>query len=880
PRPGVHEDLVLEPPETFISAIHEFQTTQEFCRLLRDATHRNGPLTEEQVSDLQNPSHAPLDIDSHEDRVLRHCIRAFLSHRNGSDRSYTEFVQSSKETYPDDADLYLSLDQLKRRIAKISGVYAITQEMCVNSCIAYTGAFAALQECPYCHRPRHDTNGKPFKTFDTMPLGPQLQAFRRHPQSAAEMKYLWQKILSVQKSAAENGGKLDVFDDIPCGSAILDAVEAGDIRENDFVLMLSIDGAQLYAMKASDCWIYIWIVVNLSPDCRYKQRYLIPGAFIPGPRKPVHLDSFLFVGLQHVSAVNNAGGLRVFDAATQSEYLSRIYILLALADGAASIYLSGLVSHNGKYGCRVFCGMPGRRKPGDSHYWPACLKPDDYDESGCTHADIDPREVRPVDRRTYEEKLAWVGRAPNASQYDARRLETGISKPTIFSGLAPETILGAPHMVTEDLMHMTMNVASAIVELFHGSFPCSRTDSVNDWAWAIFRTAELWQAHGRDVANSTPYIPGPWGRAPRNPAEKINSGYKAWEYLLYIFSLGPGLFVGLLKEEIYRAYCKLVKAFRLLYQKSIRYEDVYNAHVLLTDFIDYYERNFYMRRVDRLQFLRPCIHNLSHLPSEVPRVGPGCGVAQWTLERFIGLITDELKQHKHPYAHLSRRALERAQINALIIMMPSLELQSTIPGRLPHGHEVVSEGYALLRARDNCARPLSDPEEDAVHAYFSSCGIVPAASWKPEVVRWSRLLLPNGQVARSAWKECLKTPDQLRRARDVKVTDVTEYGEVRYFFQLKFRRTNELRTLAMVSFCTRPDARLLEMSSGMLWSVQHQGDAGLRVVDHRTIVAVVAIVPHSPLLGLPFKDSHFVAELPGLAFSQYVSDLDSIPAEE
>ncbi|EJD34828.1 hypothetical protein AURDEDRAFT_27459, partial [Auricularia subglabra TFB-10046 SS5] len=154
------------------SAIRDFEMTQQFCRLLRDASHETGPLTEEQLSDLQNPSHEPIDLDSHEHRALRHCIRAFLSHRNGSDKSYTEFVQSSRATYPEDADLYLSLDQLKRRIAKISGVYAVTTEMCVNSCLAYTwGPFASLQECIYCKRPRYDAKGKPFKTFDTMPCG-------------------------------------------------------------------------------------------------------------------------------------------------------------------------------------------------------------------------------------------------------------------------------------------------------------------------------------------------------------------------------------------------------------------------------------------------------------------------------------------------------------------------------------------------------------------------------------------------------------------------------------------------------------------------------------------------------------------------------------
>jgi len=47
----------------------------------------------------------------------------------------------------------------------------------------------------------------------------------------------------------------------------LEAVKSGRIQDTDMILMLSIDGAQLYVHKSSDCWIYIWIVFDYSPDC-------------------------------------------------------------------------------------------------------------------------------------------------------------------------------------------------------------------------------------------------------------------------------------------------------------------------------------------------------------------------------------------------------------------------------------------------------------------------------------------------------------------------------------------------------------------------------------------------------------------------------------
>ncbi|KIO11941.1 hypothetical protein M404DRAFT_48044, partial [Pisolithus tinctorius Marx 270] len=82
--------------------------------------------------------------------------------------------------------------------------------------------------------------------------------------------------------------------------------------ENDIVLSVLLDGAQLYESKQSDCWLYIWIILNLSPDKRYKKTHVLPGGFIPGPNKPKNLDSFLFIGMHNLSALQSEG-LRIWD---------------------------------------------------------------------------------------------------------------------------------------------------------------------------------------------------------------------------------------------------------------------------------------------------------------------------------------------------------------------------------------------------------------------------------------------------------------------------------------------------------------------------------------------------------------------------------------
>jgi hypothetical protein len=101
----------------------------------------------------------------------------------------------------------------------------------------------------------------------------------------------------------EEKGYLEEYNDVLHGTEIIEGFRDGRIGEDDIVLMFSIDGAQLYAKKASACWIYIWVLFNLAPERRYKKKHVLIGGFIPGPNNPKNIDSFLFPGLQHLCAI-------------------------------------------------------------------------------------------------------------------------------------------------------------------------------------------------------------------------------------------------------------------------------------------------------------------------------------------------------------------------------------------------------------------------------------------------------------------------------------------------------------------------------------------------------------------------------------------------
>ena len=130
--------------------------------------------------------------------------------------------------------------------------------MCINSCIAYTGPFKDLETCPECQEHHFDPFTKnACQQLHTIPLGPQLHAIRQGAQSSLETDYCPAVTEKIMKDLDIHNGKIPLIKDFFFSQAYIDKVDEGFIKEHDMVLMFSMDGAQLYANKASDCWIYI-----------------------------------------------------------------------------------------------------------------------------------------------------------------------------------------------------------------------------------------------------------------------------------------------------------------------------------------------------------------------------------------------------------------------------------------------------------------------------------------------------------------------------------------------------------------------------------------------------------------------------------------------
>ena len=396
PIPQQHE------PELEAATLDDLNISLSFINSIRSATLDNGGLDDETIERLRNPPEGPPDVDN-PDLIL--AIKIFLATTKASQDTYTDVGEVISERFPD-CDFF-SLDRLKRRIRNLTGITPLFYDMCDNSCIGFTGPFADLTHCPHCGTLRYDSikydasDGEirvPCKTFLTIPLGPQLQALWRSTESAQAMRYRDTCTRQVLTELAENGGRMDLYEDFLSGSEYLKAFSDGRIGLHDTTLLLSIDGAQLFEMKTSSCWIYTWGIYDFAPDVRYKVKAVQPAVFIPGPNQPKNYDSFSYPSVHHLSALQREG-FYVWDAYDQTIHLSRPFFAIGAADGPGLVHLSGRVGHQGYYSCRTYCPNPGRRALGENTYYPAHLKPHDYVLPGSDHDDypFQRMPVRPPD---------------------------------------------------------------------------------------------------------------------------------------------------------------------------------------------------------------------------------------------------------------------------------------------------------------------------------------------------------------------------------------------------------------------------------------------------------------------------------------------------
>jgi hypothetical protein len=746
----------------------KLQIAMAYINLLRGATNADLP------GDVLARVYAPLqEVFNLDDANHRQSIQIFLA--CDSRQGYIDMCASVQERNPEYE--LLSWAQVETKLAAWTGIHLQRHDMCVKSCIGFTGPYKDLNNCPTCAQPRRDESGRTRKEFFTFPVVTQLQARYASPARARAMRYGVRALqANLDRVRANNDEPCGPYADVFSGTNFIAARDEGRIKDDDIMLFFSTDGAQVYKNKDSNCWFSIAVILNLAPDTRYKKSEILPLCIIPGiEHEPKDMDSFNFPVFQEISALMR-DGFRVWDSDRREMLQPGLHVCIAGADGPGLTTLDGGVGHKGARSCRLHCPYVGRHKEGQSRYYPALLRPHNYHVNGCCHDDEASEIIaayEPNDR-AYLCDLAEVLAAQTKAQYENARRRTGIVRPSIFLGLPAENIMGILGTISIDIMHLVaLNAPEELIPLWRGLFDHDKKDHQakrgSEWPWAVFLSdQDTWAQHGSRIGRATPYLPGWYDRVPRDPALKINSGYKAWEYMIYVYGLGPMEFRSCLPYEYWQHFCKLVRVVDLSNQDVITVDDLQELDTLARSFCVEFEELYVKRDAARLHFVRPWMHTLLHIVNQIALKGPPAYYSQWTMERVIGFLEADLGLHSNPYANLAMIAKRNAQLNALRAMVPNIKAEK--PTIYDTGVDL-GDGYASAQPRDGLRRPVTLVEAEALDALMDVNDLQADHTWigNRSVLRFGRLALPNGSIARTAWKETLKRIEHLRTARMVEV---------------------------------------------------------------------------------------------------------------
>jgi len=246
-------------PDTGIY-VPALQITMNNIQALKNATLDKSDMAPDDVNWLRDPQPVFCSLDMSDTHLIK-SLWHFIYSTDMSHDHYKMIHKVNMAAYPDDK--FLSFDQAKWTLKKLSGIVPIRHDCYISGCAAFTGAYSDLDACPYCNTPHYDNNGKPCWQFTMIPISPVLQALYMSPKTAKDMHYLEKRLTKIEEHLRTHNGKMEFYNDTACSQDLLQAWASGQFTKDDIVLQLSIDGAQLYWDRTSDFWMFIWIIHNL-----------------------------------------------------------------------------------------------------------------------------------------------------------------------------------------------------------------------------------------------------------------------------------------------------------------------------------------------------------------------------------------------------------------------------------------------------------------------------------------------------------------------------------------------------------------------------------------------------------------------------------------
>jgi hypothetical protein len=437
----------------------------------------------------------------------------------------------------------------KKRVRLLAGFQPLRYSCCIHSCVCFTGPYENLSECLNCNEARYGANGKPRKYFDYLPVIPRLQAMSANATLAKKMRYR-------AEYKHEPGFIKDVFDGSHYRSLLNTIVPTDGADpffyfsdERDIALGLSTDGFGPFKKRKKTCWPIILFNYNLPPEIRFRKKYCIHVATIPGPKKPWDWDSFFWPLAQELIQLEM--GVKAYDAISLSIFLQHVYLILAFGDIPAMALIMRMKGQNGIRPCRI-CNIMAIRFNSRTNYVPLHrekipgAKPRQYDSSDLP--------IRTQERLLKQARK--VEMAPDNAKRDRLATKYGIKGVPVLSCISS---ISFPSSFPFDFMHLIWeNLIPNLIEFWTGIFK----DLDHDGKGYVIEP-RVWEEIGAATAACGATIPSAFGAPVPNIATKRHE-MSAEMYANWTLFIAPIVLRGRFKmRRYYKHFMQLVELLKL-----------------------------------------------------------------------------------------------------------------------------------------------------------------------------------------------------------------------------------------------------------------------------------------------------------------------------
>ncbi|KAJ7152445.1 hypothetical protein C8R46DRAFT_1357483 [Mycena filopes] len=572
------------------------------------------------------------------------------------------------------------------RIAVLARVEPQYYHCCVNSCLAYTGGFAELDECPYCEEPRLSAGGKPRRLFCYLPIIPRLQGYFLNTDWASRLMYRHNYIHIP-------GSISDVFDgehyrnlctqNVVVDGKTLEHKYFSD--ERDLCLGIAMDSYLLFKRNRGGPSATPIVVQNycIHPETRtHIHGGLIPVGVVPGPHPPKNTYSFLIPYDDECAKL--AVGVKTFDSMTRCEFILHAYNIFEMGDIIAIEKSLNIKGHNSFSPCRS-CQIKGVRNvtAGQKIYYVPLTWP-----NGRTW---DPDNL-PMRTPEHLEEVV--------KKLDARKTLTSRNKLAKFHGIKglPDLrrvgCLPFPKSRPWEGMHLFFeNDVPNLVKLWSGKFKGMDTGvedyEIPDATWEL-----IWQ----ETADAVQHLPAQFVRVlGSNP-----SYYTAEAWCFWFVFLAPILLEGRFPDPKYHQHlCDFSDIIKVCLQFTVTHDQVAALRIQIVDWVRLYERYYYQFDESRLCACTLTIHGLLHVPDDLLFCGPMWTTWSFFIERYCGFLQKRLRSKRFPWANLNNTILHMAYLQQLGLRYDlEDELSSVVRSKKAlNSSGTVYEGYpeAILR---------------------------------------------------------------------------------------------------------------------------------------------------------------------------------------